>query len=424
MHRAIAALAGAGTIRQFAATLEPGVAELCRSIRLAVVADIPAFSASGNPQLLLELDQHVSDHVREIQRLIGGGTFSDFEFLKFHVHRRAEQRFPLEAMLHAYRCAHTLQSRWIGQAAIAANPQHLERVAEAVADFATEYTNTVSTIAAAEYVAHTRVLAEQEVDHRTQLLNMLLTGYDESDARVARLLKRAGYLEQRQVFCVALVQSTDPLEMENAARVRRIAESLTNAVASFQVRTLIGIRNNVVTAVLSDVRRLSGWTAPQTGLADRIRRQLDVLGPVILIGLSNDQPSTSFIPRALHEATVALDFANVNERIVQFSELSIRRLLLHRGGDYVQHAIPQWMVRFEEADAKADGTLLQTLRALADADLNMQRAARALSVHPNTLYARMNRINSLTGRDVQRYHDLTELLLAADCRLVGPPASP
>ena len=112
-----------------------------------------------------------------------------------------------------------------------------------------------------------------------------------------------------------------------------------------------------------------------------------------------------------------------SERIVQFSELSIRRLLLHRGGDFVQQAIPEWMMRFEEADAKASGALLQTLRALADADLNMQQAARALSVHPNTLYARMNRINTLTGRDVQRYHELTELLLAADCRLVGPSAT-
>ena len=55
------------------------------------------------------------------------------------------------------------------------------------------------------------------------------------------------------------------------------------------------------------------------------------------------------------------------------------------------------------------------MRALADADINVQAAARALRVLPNTLYARMQRINELTGLDCQRYHDLTELLLAADC---------
>ena len=251
-------------------------------------------------------------------------------------------------------------------------------------------------------------------------MSLLLSGYDESDARIARLLRRAGYLDQRQVFCVVLAQSTDPLEMENTGRAQRIAEALANAVGSLRVRTLIGIRDNVVTAVFSDARRLSGWTAPQTLLTDRIHGQLAALGPAVLIGLSNDQPSTSFVPRALHEAAVALDFANVTERVVQYSELSIRRLLLHRGGHYAQTAIPQWMTRFEQADAKTDGTLLQTLRALADADMNVQRAARALSLHPNTVYARIDRINTLTGLDVQRYHDLTELLLAADCRFVGP----
>ncbi|MSQ19635.1 MAG: hypothetical protein EXR39_08780 [Betaproteobacteria bacterium] len=71
--------------------------------------------------------------------------------------------------------------------------------------------DAVSIVVAAEYVAQTRVFAEAEGNQRTELLRILVRGYDESDGRVARLLKRAGYLEQRQSFCVALVQSTDPL---------------------------------------------------------------------------------------------------------------------------------------------------------------------------------------------------------------------
>ena len=181
------------------------------------------------------------------------------------------------------------------------------------------------------------------------------------------------------------------------------------------VRALVGVRGNTVVAVYSDLRRTSGWTAPQANLADRIRPRLLVLGPAVLIGLSGDQPSTSFIPRGLHEATVALDFANVGERLVPFAELPIRRLLIHRGAGYVQSALPAWYAGLREADTKANGTLLETLRALADADMNLQRAARELGVHANTLYARIERINDLTGLNAQRYHDLTHLLLAADC---------
>lgn len=412
LTRALAALGEAGVIPRVAAMLDQRIDQIGPRLREAVVAEIPAFSASGNPNVVPDLDRHAHEHIAELRRLLGGGAVGNFEFVRTHAHRRAEQHFPLEATLHAYRCGHKILSHWIRDAAIAVKPGKPERTVSTVADFAIEYTNAISTIAAAEYVAHARRLAGAEGDRRTELLGLLVSGYDESDARVARLLKRAGYLEQRQAFCVALAQSIDPLEMESPARAQRIIEAIGKAVA---VRTLAGVRNNVVTVVFSDVRRLSGWTAPQAKLADRIRQQLLVLGPAVLIGVSSDQPSTSFIPRAVHEAAVALDFASVTNRVVLFSELPIRRLLLHRGRDYVQTAIPTWFPGYKDADAKARGALSQTVRALADADMNVQRAARALDIHPNTIYARLQRITDLTGLDSQRYHDLTELLLAVDC---------
>ena len=61
------------------------------------------------------------------------------------------------------------------------------------------------------------------------------------------------------------------------------------------------------------------------------------------------------------------------------------------------------------------GALAKSLRAYADADMNVIRAARLLRVHPNTLYARLQRVKILTGLNGQRYHDLIELLLAVDC---------
>ena len=405
-----------GVIPHAAASLDPGMHEAARRFRAAVVAEVPAFSASHNPEVWPDLERHAGEHVAELRRLIGGGPAGTLEFVRTHARSRAAQRFPLEATLDAYRCAHKVLSGWLlDAAAVTAKPRMSAPMASALADFAMEYTSAIGIAAAAEYVAHTRVLAEAEGDRRTELLGILVSGYDEADARVARLLKRAGYLEQRLSFCVALAQSTDPLEMETLARAQRIVEAMTAAVASMSVRALVGIRGNIVTAVYSDLRRTSGWTVPQANLAERIRPHLLTLGPAVLIGLSSDQPSTAFIPRALHEATVALDFANVAERVVPFSELPIRRLLIHRGADYVQSALPVWFDGLREADAKSGGTLIGTLRALADADMNVQRAARELRVHANTIYARVERINDLTGLNAQRYHDLTHLLLAADC---------
>ena len=414
-RQALAALANAGVTPQTTRSLGGSAGATTDTLREAILAEVPAFSASGNPEVRPGLERHAGEHVEEIRRIFAGGGIGDFDFVRAHARRCAEQRFPLEAVLHAYRCGHRVLSRWLRDAAVALNPQSVEQAVSAVADFTIEYTNTISTIATSEYVAYTRLLAEAEGDRRTELLNILLSGYDESDGRIAQLLKRAGYLEQRQCYCIVVAQSANASEMENPARAQRIVSAVSEAIAASPIRMLAGIRNNLVTAVLSAKRRQSGWTAAEEGIAERIHSILLSLGPAVIVGISTDHPSTSFLPKALHEATIALDFANVAKRVVQFTDLPIRDLLLHRGAEYMQSAPPGWVAAFGEADRKAAGALVQTLRAVADADMNVQKAARILGKHPNTVYTRIERIKDLTGLDGRHYHALTELLLAADC---------
>ena len=413
LRQVLERLAAAWVIPHAARALEGSMKSVGAELRKAVLAEIPAFTSSGNPDIMPGLDQHARDHLDEILRLFSGGAAGGLAFVTEHAHRRAEQRFPLEATLHAYRVAHRVLSHWLREAAIAAGPKNLELAVSAVADFSIEYTNLISSVTTAEYVSHTRILAEAEGDRRTELLNILLSGYDESDGRVAQLLKRAGYLEQRQSYCIVVAQSTNASEMENPARAQRIANAISDAMTGTSIRALSGLRSNLAVAVLSDRRRQSGWTAPQSGLTERVRPLLLTLGPSVLVGASADHPSTSFLPKALNEASIALDFACVTQRVVHFSELPVRALLLHRGADYVRSAPPAWAQALAEADTS--GSLIQTLRAVADADMNVQKAARSLCKHPNTVYARMERVKDLTGLDGQRYRDLTELLLAADC---------
>jgi hypothetical protein len=413
LQQILTVLVESGVIPHAAPALEASKSTAADKLRDDVLAEIPAFSVSGNPEILPGLADHVAEHIQEILRLFAGGEIGEFDFIKAHARRRAEQRFPLEAMLHAYRCGHRTFLIWLRDATLAVDSG--DEALSAVADFAIEYTNVASSIIASQYVAHTRILAEAEGDRRTELLKILLSGYDESDGRVAQLLKRAGYLEQRQAYCIAAVQSTNPAEMESSARAQRIVNSISEAMVGTSIRTLAGIRNNLVIAALSDKRRQSGWTTPQSNLADRIRPLFLVIGPAVLIGISADHPSTSYLPKALHQATIALDFANVTNRVVRFSDLPIRDLLIHHGNDYLQKVPPNWVAALVSADVKAGGTLIQTLRAVADADLNVQKAARTLGRHPNTIYTRIERVKNLTGLDGQRYRDLTELLLAADC---------
>lgn len=386
-----------------------------QGLREAVLTEVAAFSASRNPDILPELGLHAKAHIAEVARLFEGEAPGDLDFVRTHARRRAEQRFPLEVTLHAYRCGHRVISRWLRDAAASLRPESARDAVDAVADFAIEYTDAISAAMTSEYVAHTRVIEAAEGDRGAELLNVLIAGYDESDGRIARLLKSAGYLDQRQSYCVIAVGTPIPTELESFERAQRVIAALADLLAPTAVRILAGARNGRVIGIASALRRQSGWTAPQTDLALRLKALLLDLGPSVLLGVSVDHPSTAAIPRALREALAALDFASLDRRVVLFSELPVRSLLVQAGGESVRAAAPAWSFALTAADDKAEGALGLTLKALADADLNIQKAGRRLNVHPNTVYARLERVRDVTGLDGRRHHDLVELLLALDC---------
>jgi hypothetical protein len=424
LSSAVTRLRGMGVVPGVAAALRDDSRGFAAKLRAAVVDEVPAYTESGNPEVLPELQHHLEDHVGAVCGLLAGEPAGPFEFIETHAEHRAAQKFPLDAMLQAYRCLHKLLAPWIRDAALdaAADDAHLRRVVAAVTDFTIEYTGLAGTRLTARYVDHTRRLAEAEGDRRLELLNTLLDGYDESDRRAARLLRRAGYLQQRQSYCVAVARSVNPGEMENPARAQRMVDTINDVLASTPLQIVTGIRDNLVVAVMSGTRRLSGWTAPQSLLADRVYPHLSKVGPAALIGLSNDVPSTSHIPGAAREARLALDFASVSARVMPYARIPFRQMLLSVARDEIQSSLPPWLDVFRTADEKSRGALSATLGAYADASMNVMKAAEALTIHPNTIYARMQKIERLTGRNPLEYHALTELLLIVECAYPDAPA--
>jgi PucR-like helix-turn-helix protein/diguanylate cyclase with GGDEF domain len=421
LNGALERLAGRAFLAATARRIAYSAAAIAVELTQAVLAEVPQFSASMNPDILPESARHAAQHTEEILRLLRGGGLGDFDFVREHARRRAEQRFPLEATLHAYRSGHKVLSRWLrGSPLAGASPgEDSQRDAAAVADFAMEYTDAISTIFASAYSAHTLLLADVAGDQRAELLQILLDGHDETDLRVARILRDAGFPNKRQVFCVALARSVDPAEMLNVARARRLADSIEQVMAESAMRRIIDVHANKVTMVFADVRRESGWTAPRSSLALRMSEALKFVGNAALIGVSNDAPSTSHIPTAYREATAALEMALVTQRVVQFAELPMQRLLLHFAGEEFRRVLPAWANEFHVADDRAHGALTATLRAYADADMNVLQAAQTLGVHPNTLYARFERIFDISSLQARTFNALTALLIVADCKREG-----
>ena len=197
------ALRGHGVIPGVAERLGAGRERFTAELGSTVTGEVSAYKESGNPEVIPELEAHLDEAIEQACRLLAGDRIRDLDFVAEHARRRASQKFPLDAILHAYRCLHRSLSRWVRDAALetADETAQLRRVVAAVTDFTVEFTGALGTILTAEYVAHTRILAEAEGDRRTRLMDTLLSGYDESDRVAAQLLRRAGYLEQRQSYC-------------------------------------------------------------------------------------------------------------------------------------------------------------------------------------------------------------------------------
>jgi len=105
--------------------------------------------------------------------------------------------------------------------------------------------------------------------------------------------------------------------------------------------------------------------------------------------------------------------------VLRFDEVSARRLMLHFAAEQMSGRLPRWSAALFSADGESRGALVATLRAYADADMNVLKAAQLLGVHPNTVYARLERVRAATGLQAQSFASLSELLIAADCRPPG-----
>ena len=391
-------------------------------LRNAVIAEVPEFSKSRNPDLLPELTAHGLDIINEIVRLLRGGSPTGLAFVHEHARRRAAQHFPMEATLHAYRSGHKVLSRWLRKSVLAASlpPEVAQQVTAAVVDFSMEFVDAISTTFAGSYSSHALQLAEAAVDQRSELLQALLDGRDEADVAARRVLREAGFLGDRQFFCVALARSVDPTEMLDMSRARRMADAIENTVAELGVRQIVDVRNNKVIMIAAGMSRDSGWTAPRASLAKRIRLQLDLVGNAALIGVSNDVPSTSHVPKAYREAETALGHASVSERVVHFGEIPLRRLLIHFAAQDFQRVLPAWATAFYIADDKSGGNLMATLRTYARFDMNILKAADYLGVHANTMYARLQRVADISGLDPKSFGALSDLLVVCDCARTKP----
>jgi len=382
-----------------------------------VLDEFPAYTLSRNPNIVDALGKHIESLTTSIAELLIAKTSPNFSFISEYAKQQAEQHIPIEAALHAYRCVQKTLSYQIRQAVLKSSvsdwdPQQALLLAT---DLTQEFIDCISRIFTRAYVTQIQLLADVAGDRRTQLLGALLEGRDESDGRITSLLRDEGYLNGRMAFCVSLIQTQDPSELLNPQRARRLIQGIDEKFQHTHIRRLIDMRDNKVTIIFSGVHRKSGWSSANAKLSESVGNELAMLQATILIGVSSDVHAISHIPRAYNEAQQALSHATLYQRTIYFTKLSAFQLLFHLAQAEFSKALPVWAQTFDDADQITKRVLFKSLKAYANSNMNMQLAARSLEIHPNTLVARFQRIQEITGLNPKTFDGLTDLLLVALC---------
>jgi DNA-binding PucR family transcriptional regulator len=128
-------------------------------------------------------------------------------------------------------------------------------------------------------------------------------------------------------------------------------------------------------------------------------------------------------PRAYQEAHVALSGIGADGGVEALARLTPFDYLALRADDTARRLVNPRLRAFLDEDRRRGRVLTETIRAVADADLNLRVAAERLQVHPNTAQYRLRRVEERTGRNPRRIADLLDLLVAIALDDALAPAS-
>lgn len=145
---------------------------------------------------------------------------------------------------------------------------------------------------------------------------------------------------------------------------------------------------------------------PSHDLVRRVIEQIEAEFPdaVLIGGMSGPAGDLTEWPRVYREALQAMDVGrrlHLRNQIVEFNSLGVYQLLSElENNTSVQQFAMQIIGPLVRYDADHRGSLLQTLNAYFSHHGNISQTAESLFVHRNTLLYRMDRIQELTGQDL------------------------
>jgi hypothetical protein len=378
---------------------------VARLIAEASRGEVKEYETLARPEQVSEVVEDTRRHLQTFARCAPTGRMPELDELNFIADLarfRASGGFPLEAMLQAFRVGHRVLWDWL---VAQVDDSRKGSVALGITPFMHEYLGVVTRRLTETYVEAVQTyVADVDKSHR-DVFEALLRGDDPARART--LARGFGLAwEVQYVVVVAMVEEPVP-GRENELR-RRSGEVLGRRLLEAGMEAFPILRDEEVVLLVPwtpDRRRAlhQAVEAATASLAQLYGARLVIGASMVCFGLVE-------IGRGYPEACQAVERARVTDGFVALADTSLYESLLALGAASIQRRLPAWATTLLEEGSRSD--LIDTLQAYLAADLSIERAARALFVHPNTIRYRLRRLSQLTGLDVSSFYDLVELVTA------------
>jgi sugar diacid utilization regulator len=176
---------------------------------------------------------------------------------------------------------------------------------------------------------------------------------------------------------------------------------ITNIIAAFFPKDIsIYDHTQIICIHVKDNEKDESLTTKYNKLIRRIEEHLQ--GFSCMIGVSRAYGNLYDLKKAYNDALFSVRMARLifkeNKKFCSYDDLLIYHLLYDQVDNPILHRLFANTIKLIDIhDRDKDDLLRETIKALIDHNYNMKQTASALSIHRNTLYQRIEKIEEILG---------------------------
>ncbi|MFE1937139.1 PucR family transcriptional regulator [Streptomyces sp. NPDC059474] len=390
-------------------TVEASLDRVVTSAVEAIWDQVPAYAACTAPELRSDVTVHVEAIFRALLtsvRLGRPARREDFPPTETQAGHRVRQGISLADFLHAFRVAQL--TLWESLLEVGGENPDSRDAALALVGQVMRVIEVGSSLAAEAYLtAQQHDLAESDRVRR-DLLEDLLAARDISAGPKQALLRVVGLEADTRLVVLSATPVLTPAGGSAQQTLQDVVATLRRLVPQ---GFAVARQDEVVGVAPAQTGGAAAFTQTLGHLLPELRRQ------GLSVGISTDHAGLGKIPEAYAEACAAREGLGNEAGVIALPLLSSLDYLFLRHGDTARRLIRPDISRFVTEDLANGSNLVATFLEYVASDLNARTTAQRLHVHPNTAYYRLERIAERTGRDLRRFADVLEILVAV--RLLG-----